>query len=119
MKRLSDFKNEEAIDLLADILEPAAEIVTDQNVVAEFRNGNKIRACAQMIKEHKKAVVRILAAMDGKTPENYEFGFFTLPSRVLEVINDEELQAFFISRQIENLDSNFGSAQETTEAAEE
>ena len=41
--KISDVKNEEALDLLADILEPASEIIADEEVKKAYKNkGNKL-----------------------------------------------------------------------------
>lgn len=112
MKRLSEFKNEEALCLLADILDPMSEIMVDKEVTDLLRTGkgdDRVKAVSLMIKNHIESVIKILAYMDGEKPEEYSFGFFTLPARILEVLNDPELLSFFTDPEIQSSGQNFGS----------
>lgn len=120
MRKLSDYKNEEALDLLADILEPCSEIMTDKEVVDLLMSEDqKMRGAVLMIKNHKSALRQIMARMDQCDPESYEFNLFTLPRRILEIINDKELLSFFMEQQTETSEMSFGSAKENTEESEE
>lgn len=120
MRKLSEYKNEEALDLLADILEPSAEIMTDSEVVDLIMgNEQRMKGVVLMIKNHKTALMRIMAAMDREDPETYECNLFTLPRRILEIINDKDLLSFFMEQQTETSEKSFGSAKENTEVSEE
>ena len=58
MKRLSEFKDEEALDLLANILTPVSEIAQDQSVKDVFSGKSSATVAeivAQIIKTHKGA----------------------------------------------------------------
>lgn len=121
MKKLSDFKNEEALGLLADILDPMSEIVSDNEVRDLLKTGkgdDRIKAVSIMIKNHTKQVIEILARMDGQEPDGYSFGFFTLPGRILEVLNDPELTAFFTDPVIQSSEQSFGSHPENITESE-
>ena len=116
MKKLSDYKNGQALDLLVEILEPCVEIMADEEVIDKIQNGStRMEGVKLMIGNHKRAVISILAALDGVPVSEYEFGFFTLPMRLMEVITDKELLGFFMDAQIPSTDSAFGSAMENTE----
>lgn len=116
MKRISDIKGEDALDVLADMLEPAAEIMTDRNIVELARTEKKLLAIKAAIKDHKKAVLQVLAILDGENPETYNPPLMTLPLKLLEVLNDPDVQMVF-SPQGQNLEgSASGSATESTEA---
>lgn len=116
MKKLSELRGEQALDALADILEPAAEIMTDRNVVDGVRSGQKLLAIKAAIKEHKKAVLKILAILDGENPDTYNPPLMALPLKLLEVLNDPDVQMVF-SSQGQNQEGNAsGSATESTEA---
>ena len=96
--KISDFKNEEALDLLADILEPASEIIADEEVKKAYKNKeNKLTLAKIIIKNHKSAIIEILARLDGKAVEEYTCNVFTLPIKLIEILNDEELVSFFNS----------------------
>lgn len=118
MKRLSDYKNEAAIDLLLEIMEPAAELMSDRDAVVLLYSkepGDRMKGVNQMIGGHKGAVIAILAALEGVPVDQYEFGFFTLPTRLLEVLNDKELLGFFMDQQMPNTEKPSSSAMENTE----
>lgn len=93
--KLSDIKNEQALDTLADIIEPAADILADENIKEMFRTESKLKLVAYIIKNHKKSVIEILARLDGQDPETYTFTLLSLPKKVLELLNDPELVNLF------------------------
>lgn len=116
--RLSDYKGRDALDVLADIMIPTSEIFGDK----EVRKASKISKAAAVsvaIKQHPDEVIEILARLDNKAPEEYEneISLMTLPSRVLEVITDKELMAFFRSQSQTMEETSTGSATENTEAS--
>lgn len=117
--RLSDFENEEALDVLADIIEPAAEIFQDQKIVKVFRNNGKpIEAIRIMLKDHKKSVIEILAALDGVPVNEYHCNVLTLPVKLLEILNDKELTSFFTLQAASTGQSSSGVPMGNTKAKE-
>lgn len=92
--KLSEIKNEEALDLLGDLLEPVAEILADPKVKEMF-GGKPIKLASYIIKTHKTEIIQILARMDGVPVEEYTCNVFTLPVKVLELLNDENLKELF------------------------
>jgi len=112
MRKLSEYKDEEALELLADIMEPVTEIIIDKEVVKKFRK-NKLAGIAHAIKHHKKAVFRTLAALEGVNVEDYHCNIVTLPKAILEIINDKELIDFFASQSQEADEESSGSATTT------
>jgi len=94
--KLTDFKDEEALDLLADILEPTARIFTDEDLKISIKNkASKIEIVKLAIKNHKSDVIEILARVDGKDPKNYSCNIITITKSLLDLLNDEELVDFF------------------------
>ena len=93
--KLSDLKGEAALDALADMIEPASEIMTDTKFVQFIREGNKLKAVQYAIKNHKKAIIAIMAASEGASPDEYEINFVSLPKKLLEVFNDPEIVDLF------------------------
>lgn len=109
--------NDEKLDLFADLLEPAAEIIGDKDVAAALKGGGKPAAAARLaIKAHKGAVVEVLARLDGKNPAEYEVpGPVGLAAKLLQLLNDPELQNLFISQHQESDAASFGAATASTE----
>lgn len=94
--RLSEIKNEAAIDVLVEILDPASEIIGDSEFQKAINaKANNMEIAKIVLKNHKKAVIAILAALDGKKPEEYEVGVLSLPVKILEILNDPELVSLF------------------------
>lgn len=119
MKKLSEYKNEEALDLLADLLEPVSLIFGDAEVVNSLKNKSRLMAIKDIIKRHKKETLQMLAILDGVPVEEYECTIFTLPLKLLDIFNDEELQTFFGLQSPKMEDESFGSVMENTEETEE
>lgn len=122
--RLSDFKGEEAIDVLADIIEPVTAILTGKEMqeLSKKENVPPIAYVKPMLKNNKKEVIEILARLDNKSVEEYmkSLSLLTLPKQVLELVNDPELQSLFSSQEQSNQTSSASStpATENTEAKE-
>lgn len=98
--KISEYKNEEALELLADLIEPASEIFSDKKIVKMIQDGkaNKMELVKRIIKGHKKSIMEILAILDGVPVNEYECNVFSLPFKLLEILNDEDLVAFLPRR---------------------
>lgn len=111
---LAELKNEQAIEALADMIEPAAEILADESVAEVFRKGGQpIIAIKNALKGHPTACVKLLAASEGIPYEEYECSLLTIPAKLMALINTPEIRDF-LSMQAEIQDLH-GSALESTE----
>ena len=107
MKMLSDYKGEDALDILADIIEPLSVIFADeelQKLQKEQKAGKKIAPIAFIkpaIKNHKE-----------------EVNIMALPLQILSIVNDPMVKSLFHSQsQTSNTSSaSSGSAIANTEA---
>lgn len=97
--KLSEIKGEQALDVLADILEPAARIISDDEIEKAYRSGQKLKAVKIAIKNHKRDVIAILAIMDGEDPETYEPNVLSVPIKLLEILNDPDVMGLFLSQE--------------------
>ena len=112
--KLSEYQGEAALDILADLIEPAGEIMSDKEIGEVFKK-NRFKAIGLAIRNHKKAVMQILATMDGVPVDEYKCNVLTLPVKILELLNDPELvQLFAYQGQTGDAESS-GSASENTE----
>lgn len=116
MRKLSEIRGEDALDILSDILEPASEFITDDEFVKLIKKDNKVTAVAYALKNHKKAVITIMAILEGENPTTYKPPLLKLPVMLLEILNDPELMVLFPSEQTV---TSSGSATESTEETEE
>ena len=119
MLKLSEIRGEAALDVLADIMEPAVEIMTDKDVKTLFRAKKKVEAIALMIKNHKRATIAIMAALNQKSVDEFmaEVNIITLPLTILNIMNDPDLASLFTSQGLKKPETDSGSAMENTEAS--
>lgn len=114
--KLSDYKGEEALDIIVDLLEPMTKIMSDKEIAQAYQEVSKLEAIKIAIKNHKKEVIEILAILDGADPKEYEVNIFTLPVKLLEILNDPELVKLFGSQGQTGGAISSGSVSENTEA---
>lgn len=115
MKPLSEYKDEEALDMLADLIDPVVNIFGDKEVADYYRAGVIIKSVQVAIKNHKKDVIKMLAILEGVKEEEYHCNLLTLPKILLSVFNDPELRGFFDAQSQTDSETPFGSATENTE----
>lgn len=120
--KLSEYKGEKALDILADIIEPAATIMADKEVANFAKSGKPvIKLIKPLIKNHKREVIEIMAILEGEDPEEYaeKVNLFTLPAKLLELLNDQDLKSLFTSQGQKTEETSSGSAMESIEAKEQ
>lgn len=96
MRKLSEIKGEEALDVLAEILVPITAIANDENVKKGFETN--VAMCVSIaLKDHKEDVLDILAAIDGKPKDEMleEMDILTLPTVLIEILNEPAVQSLF------------------------
>lgn len=119
MKKFSDYKGDEAIDLWADLLEPITNIISDPEVKKVVTSGQpKLVIAKTLIKNHKNEAVEILLRID-ETP----IDGLNLLLRLIELLADigevPEIKSFFGFAAEEQTDiESSGSPTESIEAEE-
>lgn len=96
MRKLSEIKGEEALDVMAEILVPITDIVQDEDVRAGFET-NVAKCVSIALKNHKESIIDIFTAINGKPKEETlaEIDLLTLPSYMIDVLNEPQVQALF------------------------
>lgn len=96
MRKLSEIKGEESLDVLAEILVPITDIVQDEEVRKGFET-NVAKCVSVALKNHKELIIDILTAINGKPKEETlaEIDLLTLPSYMIDVLNEPQVQALF------------------------
>ena len=112
--KLSEYQGEAALDILADLIEPAGEIMSDKEIGEVFKE-NRFKAIGLAIKNHKKAVMQIMATMDGVPVDEYKCNVFSLPVKILEILNDPEMIQLFQDQGQTGDAKSSGSASVNTE----
>lgn len=117
--KLSELKGEKALDAFADLLEPIAEIFSDEEVVNDIQADKpKILILKNLVKNHKKSVTKIMAILQGEDPDTYVASFMAIPTILVDLINDEAIVSLFTSQGQNVSENRFGSATENTEEKE-
>lgn len=125
---LSDFQDEEALDLLADIIEPVGTILEDKEIAKIYEEGTKsgnfgiklkLKLVSVMIRNHKREMIEILAKLDKKDVADYHCNVLSLPGALLSLINDPLMMDFFVPQAQKKGETSFGPVTENTEETEE
>ena len=117
MKKLSDHKGEEAIELWVDLLEPMTNILGDTELAGLLRSKAAPLLKAQgILKAHKQDAMEIMLRID-PTPINGLNILTRLVAVILEFTNNPDLKDFFVSAGQEKMEKgSSGNAMESIEA---
>lgn len=117
--KLADYKGEDAIELLADIIDPLTGILGNEEIrkVAE-EGANNLKLVKTILKHGKKEVLEIMAIIDKENPKTYKPNIFALPIRLLELFSQPEMRMLFISQAQTTDGEPSGSAMANTEVPE-
>ena len=110
--KLSEIKGERALDVIADLMDPVMEIVSDAELKKYIDRENRLEAVKYLLKNYKKQVITCMAILHEEDPDKYEPSLVTLPAMLLELLNEPELATLFYSG---GTVTSSGSATETTE----
>lgn len=111
--KLSDIKGDRVLDVIADVIDPIANMVQDKDVAAMFERkavpegmdardffAKRMRkGMPILLKGHKADIIAIMAAIEGVTPEQYATSL-DLPklfTDVMELLTDNAFLDFLSS----------------------
>lgn len=95
MKKLSDYKGEEAIELWADLVDPLTTILGDAEIKEVVTKGkNRLEIAKTILKHHSKEAADILTRID-PTPIDGLNIVLRLISLLGEISANEEIKSFF------------------------
>lgn len=126
MRKLSEIKGEEAFDILAELVEPIANIAADKKAAELFgvRNlpegmtvpeyvAHRLKtAVPALMRNHKEDIVTVLSALSGVSRDEY-FANLTLPTVIndfSDLMTDPIFNAFFTTPQSMGKSSGSASA---------
>ena len=128
--RLSEVKGERVFDVIADCIEPIANIAADPEAsrmfkreklpegrgVNEFLLERARQSVPPLLKNHKSDVITILSTIAGETYEEYASSLTlgSLINDVLQLLTDEAFTELFISSPRQTGSDISGSASENT-----
>ena len=130
--RLSDIKGDRVFDVIADIIDPIANIASDETASDLFKR-EKLpegmtaksfllerarKAVPALLKGHKRDIIAVLATIEGVSADDYRSSLTLakLMQDTAELLTDEAFGELFISAQS---GTSSGSAQENTEESEQ
>lgn len=130
--KLSDIKGDRVLDVIADIIDPIANMVQDEDVAAMFKreavpDGMEARdffakrmrkGLPVLLKSHKADIIAIMAAIEGVTPGQYaaSLDFPKLFTDVMELVTDDAFLNFLSSPETGKGADAPGSASGSSEA---
>ena len=108
--------NEEQRDLFAALIEPAADIMSDKQIAQILQGGGKkITAVKLALKNHKPAIIEILAHLDGVEPTEYKVpNPLTLTAKIIQFLNNPEVVELFTSQEQTSAAAASGFVTEST-----
>lgn len=119
MKKLSDYKGNEAIELWADLLDPLTMILTDDKIRKVVSGGkSKIEIAKEILKSHKDEAVEIMLRIDPEPLDGLNI-ILRLVALLADIGQNEEIKGFFgYAEQAQTESASSGSVTENTEDAE-
>ena len=130
--RLSDIKGDRTLEVIAEIIDPIANIAEDEEASAMFKReklpdgmtAKKFllerarKAVPALLKGHKSDIITVLATIEGVSADDYRASLTLakLMKDTAELMTDEAFGELFISAQSGN---SSGSAQENIEEAKQ
>ena len=130
--RLSDIKGDRVFDVIADIIDPIANIASDETASALFKR-EKLpegmtaksfllerarKAVPALLRGHKSDIITVLATIEGVSADDYResLTLAKLMQDTAELLTDDAFGELFISAQS---GTSSGSAQENTVESEQ
>lgn len=115
MRKFTDYKNEDALDLLADLLDPISNIAVDKEFTNNIHNRTKMESIQYVLKSHSSDIIKVLARLDDVPVKEYQANSLQIVKQLLEIVNDEDFISFFRSQGQRSVSAPSGSATESTE----
>lgn len=98
MRNISDFKNEDAIDLIADLIEPVSRILQDEGIRKDITIKEKqMGAIKRALKSHKADILEIMARLEGVEIKDLNCTPISLIAKCIQILNDKEMMDFLSS----------------------
>ena len=93
-KKLLEYTNEEALEKLADIMDPISEIVGDKRFKIAYKE-SKIAGIKILLKHHNSALIDVLASYEGVAREEFSANAVQIIAMALRLFNDKEMMSVF------------------------
>lgn len=125
MKKLSDIQGVDAIDVIADIIDPVTAILADEELKKLFTQKPRphvLMLAKAILKRQKEAILEILAYLNGEDPSTFNPSILELPVMLIGLLNElesnEDLRSLFQLQQQKMAGASSGAVTEPTEETE-
>lgn len=95
--RLSEIKGDKAFEVLADLITPIKVLAIDDDI-KEASKKSYLDGVQVALRKYPNEIKTILAVLELEDPEKYEITLASLPMKVMEVVNDPDIQSLFTSQ---------------------
>lgn len=118
--KISEYKGEEGLELIADIMIPMIDILSDSEL-QKYANGgvSNVILVQKILKLHTKEVLDIMARIDQEDRETYNPSVFELPVKLVEIFSQPEIKKLFTSQGRKKDGEPSGPATENIKVREE
>jgi hypothetical protein len=121
--RLSEIRGENAIDVIADIIDPVTVILADEEVEKVVKsNAPTLLKAKTILKRQKGAILEVLAILNQKDPKEFKPSLIELPIMLVQLLEDikenDELMSLFHSQEQMTASVSSIPVMETTQETE-
>lgn len=121
--RLSEIKGLDAIDVIADIIDPVTVILADKEIEEAIESRKPYLLIAKTIlKNQKEAILEVLAVLHKEDPKEFKPSLIELPimlvQLVQDVMNNKELVDLFQLQGVKTASVSSFPAMQNTEGTE-
>ena len=115
MKKLSDFKDEQAIVVVAQLLEPIMTILTNPENRKFKDEQSGFKMFSGFLANSPQAMMQVFAILSEKDPENYHCDAIEVTQNLMTLVSDSRLFELFTSQGQTGDATSSGSASENIE----
>lgn len=98
MKKLSEFKDEKAIEVISELISPIFEIFSNAKNLELKDEQSAAVMFGKFFKNSPKAMMKIFAILSEEDPETYHCNGIEVAKNLVDLVSDKDLLELFISR---------------------
>ena len=119
MKKLSEYRDGEALDIIADMLGPIVAMTKNTEFMAVINNdkATRLEMVQVALKVCQHEVIEMLAILNNVPVEEYHCSVASIMVDATSLFADKDFISFFESQSQKNSEDTFGSATGNIEAA--
>lgn len=99
----------DAIDLIADLLEPASVIMQDKKIADILQTETYVGIAVYILKHHKEQAIKIVCVINGEDPDTWEFNAWDVLRTLMNIIENPQIAEVFGLQSQNEQSTGFGS----------